>query len=256
MRNIFNFFGKKPEEMTQEERRNKSILTLLGYGVVFTLIIIIGYMGNTQNNNNNNNGNNNKYKDELIQKYEEIQKNNFDCNISIIADADILLVAERRENEEEELIVKKYRDQINYYYRQGNIFYEANQEFNQFSSKENLDIYNGYDTTFLNIDNIIEIIKENDKIYLTEENHSIARYKVDDNKVLKTYNTINNTNYITNKDFDLIVDVHFNEYIEKIEIELTELYNVIKGTNYENVTYTMSFNDINNITLPDIDLIQ
>lgn len=253
MKGFFNFLGKKQDEMTQEERRNKSILTLLGYGIFFALIIVIGYIGNTQNQGNNND--NNKNKDELLQKYEEIQKNNFDCNISIIADADILLVSARRENKEKEAIVKKYREEISYYYRQDNIFYETNQEFNKFDIKENLDIYNGYDTTFLNIDNIVEMLKTGNKIYLTEENHSIARYKIDDNEVLKVYNSVNNTNYITNKDFDVIVNVHFRENIEKIEIKLTGLYNVIKG-NYENVVYTIEYNDINNITLPNIEILQ
>lgn len=251
MKGLFNFLGKKPDEMTQEERRNKSILTLSAYGLFFILILVMAYLSNTQNQNNNGNKTKNNYTDELSQKYEEIQKNNFDSNISIIADADILLVSVRRESKDKELISKKYRDEVKYYFRQGNIFYEADKELKNFELKENVDIYNGYDTTFLNIDNILEMIKSINKLYLSEEYHSIARYKVDHNKVLEVYNKFNNTHYMSNKDFNVVVDVHYNESIEKIELDLTNLYNVIKD-GYEKVIYSIEFDDINKIILPDL----
>ncbi len=250
--NIFNFFGKKSDEMTPDEKRNKAILTFSGYAVFFILILLLGYFGNNKNSNNDNY----QSTDDLKVKYEEIQNNNFDSNITIIADADILLVSIRRESKDKEIITKKYRDQVNYYFRQDNAFYEVNQEFTNYSIKKDLNIYNNYDETFLDLDNIMKVINNETAIYLAEEKSKIARYKVNETKVLSVYNSINNTQFMTNEDFDVIIDVHFNDHIVKIELELTNVYNIVNETDYENINYTMTFNDINNITLPDVNLIQ
>lgn len=256
MKDFFNSLGKKKEDLTDEERKSRALLTLGGYGIVFVLIIIIGFIGSLDDKNTNNNYNNlnNQSTTTLTERYEALKENNFDSDISLIKDTDILLIGVRRENINKELIMKRYKDQTNYYYTEDNTFYEINQELTEINKIDEISIYNDFDTTFLNIENILALVKDESNITLTEENYYIERYKIDETKALNIYNTANSTAIITDKDFTITVDIHYNENIEKIVMDLTDIYNVIKGTAYTNVSYSMTFSDINNITIPDLKL--
>lgn len=252
MKDLFNFFGKKKELLTPEEKRNKAIVSLGIYGLFFLFFIVLALIGdNTAKENGEKNNNINT---QILEKYEVLKNNNFDSKITLIADSDILLVNLRRESDTREIITKKHRDEIKYYYRNENIYYETDQDFTAVGISENIRIYNEYDETFLSINNIFEFIKDNASIELAEEEYNIVRYKIDAIKMLDIYNDINNTQFATDESFEVVIDIYYNLEIEKIDLNLTKIYNIIKGTSYDKVSYTLEFNDISNINLPNINI--
>lgn len=249
LNNIFNF-KKNQEELSDEEKRKKALTTLLIYGAFFALIIVFSLISPKDNSNNQKQIIDKK--EDMSSLYESISKDNFDGQISIIGDADIILVDIFRDNIDKELLSKTYREKVYNYLRIGNNYYEVNLDNKTYKKENNIKIYNNYDTTFLNISNILKLIDGIEKTDIQEESYNIARYKTNLSKALNIYNEINKTNYTAEEDSEIIIDINYSENIEKIIIDMTKIHNIIKKTTYNKLMYTITFNSIGEIDLSSI----
>ncbi len=248
MKKLFNFIGKPKDQLTPEEKKNKAVMTLVGYAVLFLVVMVMGYFVNNEDLNNQNTDNDTL----IIEKLEVLKDNNFKTHISLVKDADILLLNIERESLNKELIEKKYRDNVNYYYYNEGIYYEVNDVHTAYIKKDNVNIYNDYDQTFLSIENIIKLLTDETYTTVNEEDYKIARYTIKDTKFLEVYNSINETEYTNEDYFEVIVDVQYYENIEKVIMNLTDFYSSINTVEYDNVTYSMTFEDINDVNIENI----
>lgn len=249
IKEVFSNWKNKKEEKSPEDRKKRAIIELSIYAGLFIIIIIFSQFNSNKNIQNNNNINNNIT---MESRYEEISKNNFDSKITISNNIEELTIELRRESDKKEIISKTYNDKTENYVFIEDIYYKLDLEKSNIETIDNPNIYNGYDITFLNILNIIELINTTDKIDLKEESYLIARYKVDLTDVLNLYNNINKTDYITLEESQIIINVNYNNSIEAINLELTNFYNIIKPNTYTEIKYNLSFNNIGLIDLSDL----
>ncbi len=251
LNNIKNIFKREKKVLTDEEKRKKAIITLLAYVAFFVFVMLFSMLSKGPDNTNSNNKPVDTVED-ISLLYEEIKNNNFEGEINITGDSDIILVRFQRDSLDKELISKTYREKVSNYLRIGNNHYEINLDEGKYSKKENIKIYNNYDTTFLNVVNVLKLIEGIQKTDLKEESYNIARYKLSLIKALEVYNEINGTNYSIEADEEYIIDVNYSSDIEKIIIDMTKIHNIVKNTTYNKLTYTITFSSIGKVDLSTI----
>lgn len=252
MQKLFNFFGKSKSELSPEERKNRAIVTFIGYGLLFLIIVIMGYFVNDQDLKTQ--ALNSQTSSLLNEKFENLKKNNYNVNMVLMADTDVLILNIERESLTKELIERKYIDDINYYYYDNNNYYEVNAVHTAYNKIDTINVYNDFDQTFLNIDNIVKFIEDEDFVIIHEEDYTIARYKIDDTKLLSIYNEINNTQIENEDSFEIKIDIQYNTDIEKIVLDLTDFFNLNSSYSYDIVSYNMSFDKVGYVEIKNINI--
>lgn len=249
-------YFKKNENMNETEKKdyeNKMNIIKLAGCVLFIIIMIIyvNVIPHSNNNNQKQNNTNNIEENSILNELSNI-KDNYKQKITISKDLEQVII-EREVKENNEAGTQTIGDkEINY------IFYEN--EYYTISEEESVkkdttfNLYLDNDTTFINIENIIELINSSkDSIDLTEENYKIKRYKISLSDLIVIYNKANNAEIALKENKDINMNINYNENIESIEIDLTELFNLIYEENYKQVIYKIEYSDIEKIELDGIE---
>ncbi len=255
MKNIFK--SKKENEKSDVNKPidpEKSGKEMVFYGVIFCIILIVAVImkfadtpkESTNANNNDKSGSNEKILEKNL--LEELSENNYDADLTIIADTDLLNLLIRKESETKELISKTYRGENNIYYINASKIYKAVN--NQFILEEKSNIYNNYDTTFINIENIHELINQHTyELDLKEEEYDIKRYKIEAKKVIEIYNEYNNADIIKRVSGEVILDIYYDkDNLKGLKLDLTNLYENL-NFDYRKVIYTYEFDNFNKIDI-------
>ena len=197
MKRIFKKSDNNIEKNDSSFETNKS---LIFYGIAFIILVLISIIFNYLNNasidakkemakeNRNITSSEETNINELINA---LKNNNYDLELSINTESDILNLIIRRENVNRELISVTYRENISNYYRNNHDIYLL--QNNDYRIQNNVNFYNGYDETFTIINNILKLIEESKNlITLEEENYKINRYKIDVQEVLEILQPVYN----------------------------------------------------------------
>ncbi len=249
-------YFKKTKNMNETEKKDyeyKINLIKLGGCILFILLIII-YVNVTPKNNNNNkeqNNINNVPEDTIISELNNI-KDNYKQKVTISKDLEEIIVEREVMGESEagrQIIEDEEIDYIFY----GNEYYIIPEEI-PVKKDDNFDPFLGNDTTFIEVANIIDLINSSkESVDLTEENYKIKRYKISLSDLIVIYNNANNAEIALKENKDINLNINYNENIESIEIDLTELFNLIHEENYKQVIYKIEYSDIEKIELDGID---
>ena len=247
-------YFKKNENMNETEKKDyenkKNIIKLTGC-VLFIIIMIIYVNVMPHSNNQEQNNTNNIEENKILNELSDI-KDNYKQKITISKDLEQLTI-EREvlgNNEAGRQIIDD--KETNY------IFYEKEYyiiaEDVPIKKDTTFDPYLGNDITFINIENIIELINSSkESVDLTEEDYKIKRYKISLSDLIVIYNKANNAEIALKENKDINMNINYNENIESIEIDLTELFNLIYEENYKQVIYKIEYSDIEKIELDGIE---
>ena len=249
-------YFKKNENMNETEKKdyeNKMNIIKLAGCVLFIIIMIIyvNVMPHSNNNNQEQNNTNNIEENTILNELSDI-KDNYKQKITISKDLEQLTI-EREVLENNEAGRQIIDDKETNY-----IFYEKEYyiiaEDVPIKKDTTFDPYLGNDPTFINIENIIELINSSkESVDLIEEDYKIKRYKISLSDLIVIYNKANNAEIALKENKDINMNINYNENIESIEIDLTELFNLIHEENYKQVIYKIEYSDIEKIELDGIE---
>ncbi len=251
---MINIF-KKSKETGEKKEVDR---TLIFYGIVFALILVLSLTSRLLKNNEKPVENtppvNTVEKDNKIDIEEMVkvlENNNFDMELSIIADTDILNVIKRKENINKELVSVTCRDETKNYYRNNYDIYLIEEE--SYSLTNNVKFYNDYDDTFISITNILKLIDvSNDSLDLKEENYDIKRYKVSVEDTLKIYNNYKGLNIDKKYNGEDKVDINYkDEKLLGITLDLTSFYKNV-NSDYRSIKYYFTFDNIGSADISEI----
>lgn len=241
----------KTKTLSEDEKIKRDKFKLLLYLVFFIILIIVVRISNNNSSNKQiQSPNEEKQKDEIITLLEPLKNNNYEVNINIIVDNDLINVVKRIDGLDKEIFYIKYRGQENAYFRKQDTYYLLNND-SLIETNEYKKIYE-YEETFLNINNLIKLLEKGSFIDLKEESYDIRRYKVPLTETLNIYNEIHSTNEFTSLSKEIVIDIRYKTSLKGIFIDLTDFNNHIMKTEYSKITYELSFTDINNVNLSNL----
>lgn len=262
MRNIFK---NKKEEYEKEITKNETKITseeknkkeTIFYGIVFGIILILSLITKftSKDNENKNNNDNSTQSTNTIDNEDGLLKsldnNNYDADLTIIADTDLLNLLIRKESQTKELIAKTYRDENQIFYINGDKIYKYSN--NNFILDNSSNIYNRYDKTFMVMVNVNELIEKHTyEIDLKEEDYDIKRYKIEASRVIGIYNDYNKTDLNKRVSGEVILDIYYNEdTLKGMKLDLTNLYQNL-NYDYIKVIYTYEFANFNKINIASL----
>lgn len=205
--------------------KEKKILKIILYvGFLFILIIISKLVSNQSTNNNN------KSNKTFTNKLKEFS--NYESTVHLVLDGDaVTLKYEKIKNAE--MGSRIYHDETKNYLKYNNNYYEVNgTEFIK------LDEFNKliYDDTFIDINNIIKILD-------LKEIKSNNLYDLKD--ILNIYNEVKNTSYFDINNKKITMNYEENNNVININLDLTNLYNLVNNKEESSVIYNISFKKIN-----------
>ena len=249
-------YFKKNDNMTDIEKedynRKMNIIKLIGC-VIFIAVMIV-YVNLMPKNNaisNNNNDIDTIETDNIIAELSEI-KENYKQKVTISKDLEDLVVEREVLGSNEagrQLVNNKETNYILY----DNVYYIITEEV-PIKKDETFDPYLGNDTTFININNLLELINTTkETAQLSEENYKIKRYKISLSDLIVIYNKVNNAEISLKENKKLDLNINYNQNIESIELDLTELFNLISEKKYREVIYKIEYSNIEEIDLDGID---
>lgn len=244
-------FKKEKKEQTPatEEDKDKSMIF---YGVIFIVILVVALITRfaPKDESEENNQNNNIPQQENIS-FESIKNNNYDEEIYIITNNDLLNLAIRRENSNKEAISKTYNKEENNYYRTNFDIYHLEGP-GKINIVNNIKFYEDFDETFLNISNI-ESLLNNPEIKFSENGYKVYRYLLDMKDIINIYNKYNNTDLKNDLTEKALLELRIKEG-ESIfyNIDLTHLYKLL-GKDYRYVRYEVKYENFGNISLKDFE---
>lgn len=249
-------YFKKNENMNETEKKDyenkKNIIKLAGC-ILFIIIMII-YVNVMPKNYSNNKGQNNTNTIEENTILNELSniKDNYKQKITISKDLEELAI-EREVLGNNEAGRQTIDDKETNYIFYENEYYIITEEV-PIKKDETFDPYLNNDITFINIENIIELINlSKESIDLAEENYKIKRYKISLSDLIVIYNKVNNAEISLKENKEINLNINYNENIESIEIDLTELFNLIYEEDYKQVIYKIEYSDIEKIELDGIE---
>ena len=208
-------YWKKFKEFRKDPKK-KSISLLIIYGIFFIFVFIYIKSGNkvTQpvNNNINQNINESTKKDNVVTSYE--------YNYNIIINENVIELS--------------------------GVYYNGQNEFKineNYPIVDNIIKINDYQ---IKIDNINKLEYNNLKSFLEKYNLKSRKIEYNDNTIKYEYMIPNNEfsillNEENNTDGKVIIEVIENKYIEKVNMNLKEYYNI------DNYNINIEYNNINNI---------
>ena len=205
--------------------KEKKILKIILYvGFLFILIIISKLVSNQSTNNNN------KSNKTFTNKLKEFS--NYESTVHLVLDGDaVTLKYEKIKNAE--MGSRIYHDETKNYLKYNNNYYEVNgTEFIK------LDEFNKliYDDTFIDINNIIKILD-------LKEIKSNNLYDLKD--ILNIYNEVKNTSYFDINNKKITMNYEEDNNVININLDLTNLYNLVNNKEESSVIYNISFKEIN-----------
>lgn len=205
--------------------KEKKILKIILYvGFLFILIIISKLLSNQSTNNNN------KSNKTFTNKLKEFS--NYESTVHLVLDGDaVTLKYEKIKNAE--MGSRIYHDETKNYLKYNNNYYEVNgTEFIK------LDEFNKlvYDDTFIDINNIIKILD-------LKEIKSNNLYDLKD--ILNIYNEVKNTSYFDINNKKITMNYEEDNNVININLDLTNLYNLVNNKEESSVIYKISFKEIN-----------
>lgn len=204
--------------------KNKNTLKIVLYISFLLILIIISKFTNVKQTTNKVNDNtifNNKLKD----------FSNYESTVHLILDGDAVTLKYERIKDSEMGSRTYHNETINYLFY-NNIYYEVNNnEFIKLNEFNKLI----YDTTFIDINNIIKLL---DLKEITSSNE----YDLKD--VLNIYNEVNNTNYFDINNKKVLLTYKEEDDTINIVLDLTNLYNLVNNKEENSVIYNISFKQI------------
>ena len=249
-------YFKKNKNMNETEKKDyenkKNIIKLAGC-ILFIIIMII-YVNVMPKNYSNNKGQNNTntIEENIILNELSNIKDNYKQKITISKDLEELTI-EREVLGNNEAGRQTIDDKETNYIFYENEYYIITEEV-PIRKDETFDPYLNNDITFINIENIIELINSSkESIDLAEENYKIKRYKISLSDLIVIYNKVNNAEISLKENKEINLNINYNENIESIEIDLTELFNLIYEEDYKQVIYKIEYSDIEKIELDGIE---
>lgn len=225
---------------------NKKNLIKVGVylGALIILIVFFRLFGG---NNNSSNVTNNKEVTETVKEetilssVEKINSKYYKSKVHVVLDDD----AQTIEYEKKDNILignKKYHNEsINFInYNENN--YTYNEE--EIIRLDNFDYFD-FDKTFIDLDNFKTLIKldsVNNKYSF--DGYEVYEFTYDMRDVLRVYNNINDTNYVTLEKKDITLKVYSNNNkIEYMILDLTNVYNFINETELNEISYKLTFEE-------------
>lgn len=203
--------------------KNKNTLKIVLYISFLLILLIISKFTNVKQSTNkvNNTIFNNKLKD----------FSNYESTVHLVLDGDAVTLKYERIKDAEMGSRTYHNESINYLFYNNNYYEIINNEFIKLNEFNKLI----YDTTFVDINNIIKLL---DLKEITSSNE----YDLKD--VLNIYNEVNNTNFfdINNKK----VTLTYKEEDDTISVvlDLTNLYNLVNNKEENSVIYNITFKEI------------
>ena len=225
---------------------NKKNLIKVGVylGALIILIVFFRLFGG---NDNSDNVSNNKKATETVKEetilssVEKISSKYYKSKVHVVLDDD----AQTIEYEKKDNVLignKKYHtESINFINYNENI-YTYNEE--EITRLDNFDYFD-FDKTFIDLDNFKTLIKldsVNNKYSF--DGYEVYEFTYDMRDVLRVYNNINDTNYVTLERKDITLKVYSNNNkIEYMILDLTNVYNFINDTELNEISYKLTFEE-------------
>lgn len=251
MNKYFNF---KKKELNASELEKQNKIKLILYVAFFVILIVVVRLSNNNTNTNKNDPqmNNDRTEDQVILLLDELKENNYEVNINLIIDSDMVNIVRRMQDADTEIFYIKYRGNENVYFRnKDNYYILEGEEITKTNDYEKL--FN-YDETFLNPTNLVKLLEKNSSsfINMTEEKYNIRRYKISLQNILTMYNEINSSNEFTSLTKEDSIDIRYTDKLKGIFINLTNFNNYITNSDNTVITYELTFDDIGSVSLTDL----
>jgi len=234
---------------TNENQKN--LIYLIGYGALILIALIyVNLAPNSGEKKENYKENTNEVVEINIKEELEQIKDNYSHKITI-KDGISKYIVERDIQDQKEIgLITTEEEQTNYIYIDD--YYIIKDETNII--KEEVNVFRDYDGTFAKAENILAILnKAKEEIDLEEEKYKIKRYKISLSEFVTTYNQINKTDYRTDYNDVIIVNINYNEKIESINMDLTTFYNNILNLQKNEIIYTIEFSNIGKVDLTGLE---
>lgn len=254
MKKLFNFKKQKTDSEDQPQDAETDKRTMYFYAAVFLIILVFSVVSNFFSDRSDEKDESENQPNQQTETFTTpinlIESNNFDMELIIRADSDLINFLIRRQSANKELISKTHGSFSKIYYKDADKLYEADGKLKQI---DNIDLYNGYDTTFINTDNLINLVKnKTHEISLKEENYDIKRYKIEISKVINIYNEYNKSDLKKTVSGEVIMDVNYKgEELLGITLDLSALYHNFSSS-YSKVIYYFEFEHFNEVDMSSI----
>ncbi len=222
----------------EDKKRNIKLIIYLG---IFLLAIVIILIDKAASPSQKSVIKNNKKEETIIEQIKEIDPNYYQSNISLTFEDDAISL-EYEKSDNIEIGTKKYHNNKENYIKYNNNYYLfENGEFTKLTNFTEFD----YDQTFIKLENIQKVLELNGNI--TNKNYNVVdltEITYNNKDLLKIYNEYNNESIIAYEDSESSLKIyHKDKIIEKIEFDITSLYNTINKTEKEKVLLTLSFKE-------------
>lgn len=232
------------ENINKSEQNQNLLKKFVLYGGIFLaglFIVIFNQVFDVQNESQNNNKNNpnptqNKTEEnETLKKLSDINDKFYSMNIHLVLDDDAITL-EYQKVDTIEVGMKKYHKEQTEYIKAENTYYIM--ENNNFIKNDEFIDFN-FDKTFIDLTNIKDLLrctgeyaKNTNGIYNTLE----YTYSLKD--IIKIYNNYNNASVIITGKGEIKLTAYYkDETLNYIEIDATDLYNLIENKNLNQVKY-------------------
>lgn len=232
------------EENKKEESKNLLKKFALYGGIfaigIFILIFnkVVGDQNQTNQKENTKTPQTNASENETLKILSEINDNFYSMTVYLTLDDDAITL-DYQKVKDIEMGEKKYHKEQTEYIKANNTYYIM--ENNNFNKTDNFIDFD-FDKTFINLSNIKELLKCNGEYSKdTQGNYNIEKYTYSIKDVIKIYNNYNNESVITTGKGSITLTSYFkNEKLEYIELNTTDLYNLIENQNLKEVKYKIT----------------
>lgn len=175
---------------------------------------------------------------ETLKQLSEINDNFYSMTVHLTLDDDAITL-DYQKIDTIEVGQKKYHKNQTQFIKANNIYYVM--ENNNFIKNENFIDFD-FDKTFINLTNIKELLKsEGEFIEETKENQRKITYTYSLKDVIRIYNNFNKTSILVTNKGNIKLNAILNDNkLEYIEIDTTDLYNLIENTELSQVKYKIT----------------
>lgn len=229
------------ENINNNGENQRTLKKLLLYGGIFAVglfIVIFNRIFGTTQTEQNNNQNQTPIKveeNETLKQLSNINDNFYSMNVHLVLDDDAITL-EYQKVDTIEVGMKKYHQEQTEYIKTNDAYYTL--ENNNFVKTENFIDFD-FDKTFINLHNIKKLL-EYEGEYLKNKvgEYNTVKYTYSLKDAIKIYNDYNNTSLIVTGKGNIELTAYYKqEILEYIEIDATDLYNLIENKNLNEVKY-------------------
>lgn len=231
-------------ENNDKEKENKIRLIKIAIyiGIIIILIIVLRLTNTSFNSGINDKTKTSNQNTKIIENIKSINEEYYTEKVHMTLDDDAITLNYEKVSVIETGI-KKYHNVETEYVKYNNTYYKLeNEEF----IKINDFIDFNYDKTFIELENIKKLLELNSTSKEKYNNNDLEviknNYSLQD--AIKIYNEYNNTNIVKFTEGNIILEIHYKEEkLNHLLIDITDLYNLINETNYEEVKYKIEINE-------------